>query len=116
MTNNEDRVIKVRLPFRILGGLICVAIAATFVIDFHSAIQVWIADTFNLAGLLVVFPLFGYCALFGKMPELITKNVPEAFFRDWRNAESFFTEFNVKSIAAAIVTITMIAYVIYKSL
>lgn len=101
--------------FRILAALICMAILASFAIDRQLAVDIWIYDSFNFVGLMLVFPLFAYAAIFGKMPELITSNMSDEFLDELNHAETLFTKFDRRSAAASIVFVTLIFYVVYKS-
>lgn len=70
-------------------------------------------NAFSLVSLLVVFPLFVYCSLFGKMPNVITRHVSEEIYRDLANVDTLFTEFNAKSIAATLVFLAMVFFFYY---
>lgn len=102
------------MPFRILAGLICVMAASLFVLDPTGMAAWFFQDTFNLVAFLVVIPVFAYACLFGKLPDALTRGLSEEMYDDLRQADRLFTEFNAKSIAAAVVALLIIMYVTFR--
>lgn len=108
------REIKVRMPFRILAGLFCVMNAVALVYDAKGLWESYSSHWSSLVGVFLVMPLFVYATLFGKLPDFLVRHLSDETFDDLANAETLFTRFDARSIAFAVVTLTMIAYVMYS--
>jgi len=111
---SEPGKIVVRPLFRVLAGIIAVAAIAPVLVDPIGTAAHYSKDLFDLLGVVLLLPLFIYCALKGKLPDFMTESFDEETFHDVNHAEKFFTEFSPKSIGFAVVAALMMAYAIYK--
>lgn len=111
---SDKREIKVRPLFRILAGLVCLAGVLPLLVDPFGIVARHRLDTFDLVGILLILPLFSYCALAGKVPDFIVRHLDDESYDDMMHTEKFFTEFGEKSISFAVVALLMVAFAIGK--
>lgn len=108
------REIKARTPFRILAGLICTLFVFVLVIDARGFWEILNTNLISLVAPFVTMPLFFYATLFGKLPDFLVRHLSDQTFEDLEKAETLFTRFDARSIAFAIVFLTMVAYMMYR--
>lgn len=104
------REIKVRLPFRILGGFVSAIFLLIAVFDPHDLVRHASEDLVNLGAFLTVPPLFLYVTITGKLPDRLVAKLPQSLYDDLAHAETIFTRFDVRSVVAALVVLLMGCY------
>lgn len=102
------------MPFRILAGLFCILFVVVLVIDATGLLEIFNRQPLGPVPALVIVPLFGYVALFGKIPDFLVRNLSDQTYDELARAETLFTRFDARSIAFAIVFLTMVAYMMYR--
>lgn len=108
------REIKARMPFRILAGLICLVNAVVLVFDAKGLWETYSSHWMSLVSLFTIMPLFVYATLFGKLPDFLVRHLSDETFEELERAETLFTRFDARSIAFAVVFLTMAAYMMYS--
>ena len=111
---NDSREITISPLFRILAGLLCLIFFLTVTFATESSVAIYNRDAYSRLSVILMVPLFLYCAIVGKVPHFITQHVSDEAFHDLTHAEELFTRFNAKSITAAIVFLTMVFYSIFR--
>ena len=99
--------------FRILAGLVAATGLLPFIGDPWATLQHYRDDWVALVHVGLGMPLFAYCAVFGRVPPFLTRHLSDEAYDDYANAHRIFTEFNVKSVVAAVVALTIIAFILY---
>jgi len=104
------RKITVRVPFRILAGLLSVGYLGAFVFDPELAMEIIADDLVSLAAFFTVLPLFMYVTVTGKLPDALVSRLPDSVYNDLANAKTLFTRFDTRSVIAALVVLALACY------
>ncbi len=102
------------MPFRILAGLIGAGYLGALVVAPGSLMDIVSDDLVSLAAFVTVLPLFVYVTITGKLPDALVSRLPDKLYEDLAKAETLFTQFNVRSVVAALVVLILACYSILK--